>query len=446
MDLVLKFYYRGQLHDIPFCSMPDYGNIVTALKAWWPMDEPCALKYPDEEGDLCTLVEATFADFLTMIQTTSSGQKELYLEAVPGPDTTPTSKTLPPPSTRSLNKKNLRCHEYLLKLESVQERDLRDLDELLEQFEDPVSSKKQKKKKKKSKKPQVDEDSWEQTLDAEVLAKAGEEKIEADEEEKCIDLSLYEHFMSPKEMLAHTQDGAVILEDTAEISTMVMKIEHAGSQLGLQCTQDAQDNHAFGQFGLAEVSVDPTTYNATRDGDPDTDGDGSCDMHRSDGADALDAERFDAESDAGSMAGDTLRRASSCPCLSTWQASQDENGEVEGGSLVANAWPFVNPEKVCVNFGTSLMDQGVAGQFNTQPSQLSRFGRATDKTSCDLESQLAHPEFTEQARSPSPTPCIYNYPQIVWMPVLMWAAAEHASVLPGPAPPMACAAGMEAGR
>lgn len=63
--VVLKVVCQGQTHRIPLKDCPDYAAVELAIRSLSPRPEAYVAKYLDEDGDLCTLVEATFSDFLS---------------------------------------------------------------------------------------------------------------------------------------------------------------------------------------------------------------------------------------------------------------------------------------------------------------------------------------------------------------------------------------------
>jgi len=78
--LVLKISYNGEIHRIQFDHSPDHACIQQAVQDLWPSSTIHWIKYFDEEGDLCTLVEATFTDFRQTAQEISGGRQLLRVE------------------------------------------------------------------------------------------------------------------------------------------------------------------------------------------------------------------------------------------------------------------------------------------------------------------------------------------------------------------------------
>jgi len=61
---VLKVTSNGEISRIPLAGKPDLKTVLEKITAVWGGNNLPVMKYLDEEGDMCTLVEATFADFL----------------------------------------------------------------------------------------------------------------------------------------------------------------------------------------------------------------------------------------------------------------------------------------------------------------------------------------------------------------------------------------------
>jgi len=78
--LVLKISYNGEIHRIQFDQSPDHACIQQAVQDLWPSSIIHWIKYFDEEGDRCTLVEATFTDFRQTAQEISGGRQLLKVE------------------------------------------------------------------------------------------------------------------------------------------------------------------------------------------------------------------------------------------------------------------------------------------------------------------------------------------------------------------------------
>lgn len=91
MAIVLKVTCQGQMHRVPLSlgEKPNYAAVTYAIEAISPRPEAYVAKYADEEGDLCTLVEATFPDFLSAALESApdkNGRAILKLEVFPAAD------------------------------------------------------------------------------------------------------------------------------------------------------------------------------------------------------------------------------------------------------------------------------------------------------------------------------------------------------------------------
>lgn len=73
-----------------------YEDVCEQVRSVFPDIGEYATKYRDEEGDLCTLSDSTFQDFLSHADC-SSGQKLLKLEIIPSQDGQ--SQRMPPHNT-----------------------------------------------------------------------------------------------------------------------------------------------------------------------------------------------------------------------------------------------------------------------------------------------------------------------------------------------------------
>jgi len=63
---VLKITSQDEIHRLSLQGPPDFEGVMALARSVWPSEngQPIA-KYVDEDGDLCTLLEVTFSDFLT---------------------------------------------------------------------------------------------------------------------------------------------------------------------------------------------------------------------------------------------------------------------------------------------------------------------------------------------------------------------------------------------
>jgi len=77
MPTVLKLTYQGEVRRAPLQGEFSYEAVQETIRATWPELRVCIARYRDEEGDLCTLVPATFPDFLAV---TAANQAVLRLE------------------------------------------------------------------------------------------------------------------------------------------------------------------------------------------------------------------------------------------------------------------------------------------------------------------------------------------------------------------------------
>jgi hypothetical protein len=78
--IVLKISCGGDIHRIQLLSDVGYASMKNAVQGLWPRSSIDSMKYIDEEGDHCTLVEATFTDFMETSQATSCGRQMLKVE------------------------------------------------------------------------------------------------------------------------------------------------------------------------------------------------------------------------------------------------------------------------------------------------------------------------------------------------------------------------------
>lgn len=62
---VLKVNSKAEISRIPLPGKPDLKTVLEKIATVWHGTKLPLIKYQDEEGDLCTLVEATFTDFLS---------------------------------------------------------------------------------------------------------------------------------------------------------------------------------------------------------------------------------------------------------------------------------------------------------------------------------------------------------------------------------------------
>eukprot|EP00425_Heterocapsa_triquetra_P009404 CAMPEP_0195131258 /NCGR_PEP_ID=MMETSP0448-20130528/144662_1 /TAXON_ID=66468 /ORGANISM="Heterocapsa triquestra, Strain CCMP 448" /LENGTH=157 /DNA_ID=CAMNT_0040169197 /DNA_START=27 /DNA_END=496 /DNA_ORIENTATION=- len=97
MAAVLKVESEGEIRRMLFDTPPDYAAVRTALQKLWPTCSVDQAKYKDEEGDLCTLSQATFDDFLFTSGAGVAGRPVLRLQvpqrAPPAPTETVVAAT-----------------------------------------------------------------------------------------------------------------------------------------------------------------------------------------------------------------------------------------------------------------------------------------------------------------------------------------------------------------
>mmetsp|Transcript_157214 Transcript_157214/g.272714 ORF Transcript_157214/g.272714 Transcript_157214/m.272714 type:complete len:465 (-) Transcript_157214:141-1535(-) len=84
MPLVLKLKCEGEVRRVHLKEDQEltYEVICENIRTAFPEIGPHITKYPDDEGDLCTLCSTTFADFLSLADG-ATGQKVMKLEIVP---------------------------------------------------------------------------------------------------------------------------------------------------------------------------------------------------------------------------------------------------------------------------------------------------------------------------------------------------------------------------
>lgn len=78
--LVLKISCNSETLRVLLEPNPDCACIRHAMQELWPNFSVRWMKYVDEEGDLCTLVEATFTDFMQTAREISCGRQVLKLQ------------------------------------------------------------------------------------------------------------------------------------------------------------------------------------------------------------------------------------------------------------------------------------------------------------------------------------------------------------------------------
>lgn len=78
--IVLKISCNSEIHRVQLDQDSDYNSIYTAVQGLWPNYSIRWMKYIDEEGDLCTLVDATFTDFMQTAQETGCGRPMMKVQ------------------------------------------------------------------------------------------------------------------------------------------------------------------------------------------------------------------------------------------------------------------------------------------------------------------------------------------------------------------------------
>jgi len=150
MVVVLKIRNGSHLVESTFDTIPNYCSLLVAIGKLLQLQSGFVLKYTDDEGDLCTLVEPTFEDFLTSEQEPAQGKTVLSLEVHAAPALLQPQQQKAPDLPRNYGKRGKGCGtgSGAQEPEDSWTADERDLEELLQQFEDPAPSKPKKKKRK----------------------------------------------------------------------------------------------------------------------------------------------------------------------------------------------------------------------------------------------------------------------------------------------------------
>lgn len=146
MSFVLKVVADGEARHIPLHSTPDFAVVQAALAQGFPSWHAYTLKYEDDEGDLCTLVESTFDDFLAMASAVATDTEEACVLKVGLFPTQTSSEKMVPSSLHPVpQRRNARKKQPLARSEWA--HDPRDLEELVQQFTSSDAKKKARKKK-----------------------------------------------------------------------------------------------------------------------------------------------------------------------------------------------------------------------------------------------------------------------------------------------------------
>lgn len=141
MAFVLKVECLGQTHRMPLAASPGekpkLDTVLNAIDAITPRPKTCVAKYTNVDGDLCTLIETTFADFLAIaleMSSNSKGPAVLKLKVLPtadellGPAMAPVARHLRLGRRGGLCSA---CGMNSVQTRSHWEEDSRDLDELV---------------------------------------------------------------------------------------------------------------------------------------------------------------------------------------------------------------------------------------------------------------------------------------------------------------------------
>lgn len=371
MAVVLKLACQGQTHRIPFDDIPDYAAFVLAATESLPKGVAYSAKYVDDEGDLCTLVESTFPDFLTTAEDTPAAQVVLRVQMLP------LTSTAPVVHSRARAR---RLQQAVPKAAWVDDK--RDLNKLLEQFvEEPVTAKKKRKKTTKKTLNSAGHDLHPNT------EKDGAEESEGNDTDlngtpgACMNEALGAEQATPPEMLDQQANVDIGYNPAADETHALENI------ITGQCFVELKD---------AKCEDDEECQ--TEAGECGTDDDMSLEVQTNDGLWT-----------AGPPE-NTLKRASSCPCLSTLAVGQDTVS-------LAQAWPFVDPNKVSINLSTPIRTPGLAAQASMSPPQ----------ENCNVMGIPFTQTFTEARPSMLPHfSCAHQ--QVVWMPVFIdWQATNYSA-------------------
>lgn len=175
MHAIVKVTCDGEVRHVRVEGSRDYAAVIDAIKRAYPdADDTYVAKYYDEDGDLCTLMEYTFVDFLMCASEKSDGE--------PVPETTILHVVLVRPFTasalpdelqiqasgiqasRAMNQTSAASHpkgnavggkrKPPVPTKPVWKEDNRDLEELVRQLDDspagpPVKATREKRKQKK---------------------------------------------------------------------------------------------------------------------------------------------------------------------------------------------------------------------------------------------------------------------------------------------------------
>lgn len=399
MAVVLKIAFDGQTIRIPFDSMPDYAAVDAAVKHALPNGCMYSAKYKDDEDDFCTLVESTFADFL-MMATDSASHMLLRITVIPQPR----ACTKPPSHTVLQSRRARVCRQPAPR--PVWVDDCRDLEELLREVEgEPVKKHSKKAKRKVCAPPNCHEQDCAVMPDvAEALAAMGDVEMQAQDQETVRLSSEHKDEATSHNEAPHGEEMPWSCTVPSEVEGQLQsKLAQKSIETALENVNQSAVNERvdcdvivpglYGDFKVVRnMSAEAREWEEcqTEVGELETDDEPSWDF-QTEGM--LDAEKGELES---GLSWPTLKKSSSCPCLSTWNAQGED-----GGSLVAQAWPFVDADKILVNFTAPFPSNGPI----KQPSKWS------------VQEMLPSPPAQEVF--PSAHLPEYGYQQVVWMPVFV---------------------------
>jgi len=80
MQVILKLERKGSFHRLPLAEDDfSYKGVDAAIKRVWPHLGAERSKYKDDEGDMCSLSQPTFPDFVDVAKTTKSKVYKLWI-------------------------------------------------------------------------------------------------------------------------------------------------------------------------------------------------------------------------------------------------------------------------------------------------------------------------------------------------------------------------------
>jgi hypothetical protein len=397
MAVVLKIACQGQTHRIPFDEMPNYAALDAAVKDSLGICGEYAAKYVDEEGDRCTLVESTFPDFLTTATSVSGEQAILRVEVspLPGGSTAPVlSATVP--VVRS-HKAYLRRQQQMPK--SVWADDERDLDELLLQLVDePAAKKSRKKNKNKSRASKAVHNAQ----DSNSSSVESEKEVPSKEETEMP--KVIEAVTEDLEMSISTQGITGKKDDNKEITN------------GSNYEFPEAEPSCMVAFGPSLEPVESITAELQEEKISEAQR-GRCRQQKK--ITTAIQEEDEEESPAAEDRCSGLRRASSCPCLPVSGVMEIESDDNCKRSLMEQAWPFVDTDKLSANLSNLLHHSSSdLAAATTETSMVPSNGSFLAE---GVRSTLANTE----SPAPSMHPCSYAFPQVVWVPMIVnWPRSD----------------------